>query len=1005
MKKLLSLLMVMICAIGTSAQQGWTARTGQSQDRTVVIADFSVTNGASVYEGNWRIGVLVGDECRLVTQDNATDVLTSVNNQQFLMLEVPGNFDAENDEGKEIVIKVRSSMGDVYTLKPDQTLTWQPQTTYGVGSGPRVQLALTLPAAVTLSGFRIDAGNSVDLTNFLNVSPANAQIPENLIWYVGNNYYQPGDYGQFATISGSTLTAVKPNLSEGENLPIPYGFVINAGNYMPLLVNDNPVENASFYIEQPATTLTIVTETFEVERGSAEELTVFMRNQHNYKAYSTTPEEITDEVKWEIEDASYIQEDQGTWEPIKGGTTRIRPYIERADGNLYPEGNKWITVNIIVPVEEAYFNWPYDPQTQQQITFKCNVGDEDILEHLAQYIKILPLEATDRTYTITDNPDYYGSPNEEGYNPVLSIYEDNTIEALAPGYAQLTIQPNGVGGEDLAFTVDVYVYDPLKEVSFSKDPLVFNTQDANTTLSTIANGIRQNIVWQQDDKLLQFGTIEVAGVLTGSGSFSANGPMLTLDNTEIPKGESTVTVKLGWNDYSNYDGTEETIQQVWNNNGQSFTVKIYKGLDHFTITVTPNSDNPTRGTITLTPVPADADFDWADYADILTVSSDYYDSSWHTIDIKAGGEGIYTYVALQPGMFAANCDPDEEDVFFEVPYRITFANGWQWKSNPYGDMMSNKNLYSYFGDDLAEARTYDKLLYNDPEWGYWGSLYDSQEIAIEQAQMYKVKMNAAHETFLYGGNSAEWNEFNVAKGWNWIGSPYFYKRTLDRITTPVDGMIVVGKTGSAEYDYNSNTWSGDLKAIEPGQGYYVYMPAETETGTIILECEVFGHMNQSDDGGAGARAARQSVWSYDHSRFANNLTMVAEVSDLDNPEEYTIGAFVDGECRGEGIFEDGRAFITVHTDGGEQVALRLHNELTGEYTDIDQTISTTAMRLGSLKAPVQLTAQGVVTGISTVEGAQQPTERFDLNGRTVKGNHKGMTIVRQADGSVRKVVR
>ena len=276
MKKLLSLLMVLCCAIGASAQQGWTARTGQSQDRTVVIADFSVTNGASVYEGNWRIGVFVGDECRLVTSDNAQGVLTHMNNQQFLMLEVPGNFDAENDEGKEIVIKVSSSMGDVYTLKPDQTLTWQPETTYGVGSGPRVQLALTLPAEVTLSGFRIDAGNSVDLTNFLNVSPANAQIPENLIWYVGNNYYQPGDYGQFATISGSTLTAVKPNLSEGENLPIPYGFVINAGNYMPLIVNGNPVENASFYIEQPATTLTIVTETFEVERGFAEELTVFM---------------------------------------------------------------------------------------------------------------------------------------------------------------------------------------------------------------------------------------------------------------------------------------------------------------------------------------------------------------------------------------------------------------------------------------------------------------------------------------------------------------------------------------------------------------------------------------------------------------------------------------------------------------------------------------------------------------------------------------------------------
>ena len=1001
MKKLLSLLMVLCCAIGASAQQGWTARTGQSQDRTVVIADFSVTNGASVYEGNWRIGVFVGDECRLVTQDNATDVLTSVNNQQFLMLEVPGNFDAENDEGKEIVIKVSSSMGDVYTLKPDQTLTWQPETTYGVGSGPRVQLALTLPAEVTLSGFRIDAGNSVDLTNFLNVSPANAQIPENLIWYVGNNYYQPGDYGQFATISGSTLTAVKPNLSEGENLPIPYGFVINAGNYMPLIVNGNPVENASFYIEQPATTLTIVTETFEVERGFAEELTVFMRNQHNYKAYSTTPEEITDEVKWEIEDATYIQEDQGTWEPIKGGTTRIRPYIERADGNLYPEGNKWITVNIIVPVEEAYFNWPYDPQTQQQITFKCNVGDENILQHLDQYVRILPLDATDRTYTITDISSY-GSPQELGYRPVLYVNSDNTIEASASGYAELLIQPNGIGGEDLAFTVFVEVDDPLKEVSFTEDPLTFDS--ATNTLETITSGIRRNISWQDEYKALQFGTLSVAGVLTGSGEFSANGPMLTLNNTEIPKGESTITVRLGWNDYSQYDGTEESIAQQWNA-GQSFKVVITMGLDHFTITVTPSSDDPTRGTITLTPVPADADFDWADYADILTVRSDNYDSFWHVIDIEAGGEGTYTYVALLPGEFAANCDPDEEDVIFEVPYRVTFANGWQWKSNPYGNMMSNKNLYSYFGDDLVEARTYDKLLYNDTEWGYWGSLYDSQEIAIEQAQMYKVKMNAAHETFLYGGNAVMY-AFNVVKGWNWIGSPYFYKRTLDRITTPVNGMVVVGKTGSAEYDEIHDTWSGDLKTIDPGQGYYVYLPDESSYIIGFVE-EVFGHINQMDDDDVpvGARAARQSVWSYDQSRFANNLTVVAEVSDLDNPEEYTIGAFVDGECRGEGIFEDGRAFITVHTDGGEQVALRLHNELTGEYTDIDQTISTTAMRLGSLKAPVQLTAQGVVTGISTVEGAQQPTERFDLNGRTVKGNHKGMTIVRQADGSVRKVVR
>ena len=164
-------------------------------------------------------------------------------------------------------------------------------------------------------------------------------------------------------------------------------------------------------------------------------------------------------------------------------------------------------------------------------------------------------------------------------------------------------------------------------------------------------------------------------------------------------------------------------------------------------------------------------------------------------------------------------------------------------------------------------------------------------------------------------------------------------------------------------------------------------------------------MNQLDEVPAGARAVRQSVWSYDHSRFANNLTMVAEVSDLDNAEAYTIGAFVDGECRGEGIFQNGMAFITVHTDGGEQVSFQLHNELTDEYIDIDQTVTSGARRLGSLKAPVQMTSQGVVTGINDVQRPTFNVERYDLGGRTVGTAQKGLSIERAANGKMRKVIR
>ena len=163
-------------------------------------------------------------------------------------------------------------------------------------------------------------------------------------------------------------------------------------------------------------------------------------------------------------------------------------------------------------------------------------------------------------------------------------------------------------------------------------------------------------------------------------------------------------------------------------------------------------------------------------------------------------------------------------------------------------------------------------------------------------------------------------------------------------------------------------------------------------------------MEQGDETSAGARAKSRSVWHYDHSQFAGNMTMVASFSDLENPEEYTIGAFVDGECRGEGSFDRGLAFITVHTDGGEEVTFRLHNELTDEYFDIDQTV-VSRMRIGSVKAPMQLTSNSVVTGIATVGRSASNVESYDLNGRAVDGNAKGITIRKMQDGTVKKVVR
>ena len=87
------------------------------------------------------------------------------------------------------------------------------------------------------------------------------------------------------------------------------------------------------------------------------------------------------------------------------------------------------------------------------------------------------------------------------------------------------------------------------------------------------------------------------------------------------------------------------------------------------------------------------------------------------------------------------------------------------------------------------------------------------------------------------------------------------------------------------------------------------------------------------------------------------------------------------------------------------MSFRLRNELTGELFDIDQTVPFGAM-LGSLKAPVQLTSQAVVTGVNNVQCTMNNVqERYDLGGRAVKATTKGLTIRRNADGKVVKVVK
>jgi hypothetical protein len=101
--------------------------------------------------------------------------------------------------------------------------------------------------------------------------------------------------------------------------------------------------------------------------------------------------------------------------------------------------------------------------------------------------------------------------------------------------------------------------------------------------------------------------------------------------------------------------------------------------------------------------------------------------------------------------------------------------------------------------------------------------------------------------------------------------------------------------------------------------------------------------------------------------------------------------------------------ISVAGKAGENVTFRLYNTVTGQYSDIIESLKY-AQKVGSLKNPVRFTAPSV-TGISdvTFDSANDANAIYDLNGRRVNSMDKsGIYIIKTVENgkvAAKKVVR
>lgn len=358
-----------------------------------------------------------------------------------------------------------------------------------------------------------------------------------------------------------------------------------------------------------------------------------------------------------------------------------------------------------------------------------------------------------------------------------------------------------------------------------------------------------------------------------------------------------------------------------------------------------------------------------------------------------------------------------------VSQEIALESGWDWitvNALPAGSnsivLYSNSNWIPEMQNGknkVIEIRSQQALLYNDPNYGFFG---DITELKPGDG-MYKIKTEGS-VVFQLGSNVSGISSADLpktVKGYTWLGYPHQIDQPLTALasalaSTAEDGDMIIGKDNFAEFG-NGKWVAADGFTFKAGKGYMYYTLGNGGKTIDWGTPDAFESKAKEVIYYAKSYAPRANAWQYDNSAYADNMPIVAVLSGIDDPENYSVGAFVGDECRGEGNVAGGKyMFINVAGTAGETVTFKLYNKMEGTYSDLDNTV-TYGSKAGSLKNPVELLGRttairnisiGDSEGVITITNAAGTVVRTVVGKSfTLEGLPSGMYIITVNNGTAR----
>lgn len=856
--------------------------------------------------------------------------------------------------------------------------------------------------SIQLPEMSVPIGGTIDLKEQIKTVPEGSLLPYPINWMASDGSYEISAEG--------ILTALKATLASPVMLEAGTGIFAMGGNGTVTIINTATsfawTDRNVVVDEQDPTKGTIT-----VSVNDAEALYGVLYGG-GFSMKGIDPDSpVTTTFEWASSNLVVVgpTPTSAQLSPLTVGTAVLTGTAN--DGtNIAPQ----LTVKVVQPVE--YFTFGQEAKADSILVLQ--VGD-DVKERLTAMVNAYPANATDKTYTILANEEYFDE--KDGKIIAKQSNANGSWDvAVTDDLQNIALRPNDGFRNNNPQLVKVIIIPTQPKEIVAKEATVFMVTPDVLPID-ISEKLYGNLTITPDtmkvsDYIFNM-TSSNESVVASNGEDGKGQPMFNL----LGSGQATMTVTLSVLDNLNIKVNEATPASEYamvtiyrKELSTKFNVQINDGLSEFTL----DNVRTTIGEsieVTLTPQPEGVEYEAGKISVTVTPAANMPQGwTFATVTAKDGDntglKWIITPKSVGNGIITVSYTKEEGPVVMgsnaiNVDQKLTVKDGWQWISLYQGRVADKDTMQIMFGQKLGEIRSADAVVYNDAKYGYFGAL--SQ---LEPLKTYKLRMkdlgDATSYTIVESTDISSYFQNNdnkemtggpkaplsivTQKGWNWIGNPYQYNQYLTDIfgnTVFTEGDIIKGKTSFATF--TNGQWAGELQSLTPGEGYLFYV---ANAGQIDFVRE-FNLKQQTAAAGASAlnRAQQASPWTIDDSPFADNMSMIAHVGGLADASRLTLYAFVGNECRGRGVAVGDRQFITIHGERGERITFCVYDEVSDQYYQINGSRAF-AVVSGTMEAPVALYA-GEATSIEAVENmAALDGNIYDLQGRRVVTPRKGIYV-------------